>query len=224
LKRNLVLGLNILTFIFGVPLLIFLCTTVGLVFYLAFNNLDAAVSRIARDSGPVRIRTIPSLAPVSPTPVTNGPIERAEGLSPVEIPSEPVLPGPLPAEETRTASETTSVQNVPAVPAEVEALVESISSEPALPDTAAGSEDTTTSAAAAAGPGPADQNEEPTPAENLPVVEVPVEPVPSDQPAPESVAHPLPPPQKDPPAPTASPESSFVPDSSFFDQLLDQVE
>jgi hypothetical protein len=54
------------------------------------------------------------------------------------------------------------------------------------------------------------------------VVESPAEPIPAEPP-PEIVSAPAPPPQPVPsPTPVPS-EPSFVPDSSYFDQLLDQL-
>ena len=209
MKRNLVLGLNILTLIFTVPLLIFMCTTTGLVSYLAFNNLDAAVSRTARHSGPVRIRTIPPLDLISPAPVTNEPLAPAEAQVDPTV-SEAALVGPANdietstgsslAEETRMTQETGLTQNEPVAPAEV--VVPAV-----MPlDTAAGNKSSTASP----------HNEVPGPAENLPVVEVPTVLAPAEPPAPEIAVNPE-------SAQTAPSEPTFVPDSSFFDQLLEQV-
>jgi hypothetical protein len=53
------------------------------------------------------------------------------------------------------------------------------------------------------------------------MVEAPAEPIIVEPVQPEIVANPAPPPQTAPAAPS---EPTFVPDSSFFDQLLEQVD
>ncbi len=231
MKRNRMLGLNILIFILALPLLTLMCAAISLLSYLAFSSLDAAVSSTTPDTGPVRIRTIPELAPVSPAPElhlaeviddsVSEPAAQTKAPPVAEAPAEPAseadMPtGPSPEEEPGPAPETTT-------PAAMEVSAEVVSSAEALPETAVDGEEVTTSAAAVPDPGPADQYEEPAPAENLPVVEVPIEPVPA-APPPEIVTAPAPRPQPEAPAQTAPSEPSFVPDSSFFDKLLEQVD
>jgi hypothetical protein len=227
MKRNHFSGLNIAIFITAISLLIFMCAAISLLSYLAFSSLvDAATNRTARDTEPVRIRTIPDLEPVAPTPADIGPeLHLAEVMEvgvlelaihseapPVtEAPAEPVVSapaaptGPLPVEETGSAPEV--------VPTQDEAAEQAAPAAPPL-DTAAASEVTTVPLQLEASP----------PVEDLSMVEVPAEPIAAQPVPPEPGAKPGPLPQKMPPAPTAPSEPSFVPDSAFFDQLLDQVE
>lgn len=215
MKHNHNMGPKILIFSAAVPLLIFTCLATGLIAYLAFN-LDVGAGRISRDSGTVRIRTIPELAPASPTLVTTEPAQSVERPALAEVPaetvlSEPALIGPAneaetssgssPAEETKMVIETASVQNEPPV----------VETTPV--DTAAVKKSSTV----------LPQPEVSVPPENLPRVEVPVAPVPPEQTLPDLAANPLPP-QNKLPVQTVPSEPSFVPDSSFFDQLLDQVD
>ena len=136
MKRRRIVGLNILIFILALPLLIFMCAAISLLSYLAFSSLDAAVSSTTPDAGPVRIRTIPELAPVSPAPelhlaeVTDDsvsePAAHTKAPPVAEAPAEPASEadtptGPSPEVEPGPVPETTT-------PAPMEASAEPVSS------------------------------------------------------------------------------------------------
>lgn len=227
MKRNQISGLKFLGFSLAIPLLILFCAASGLVSYLAFSILGAAAGGAAPDSGPVRIRTLPKLTLVAPAPVTNEPelhlagvIEAAEPEPVVDIeappvvevqaPVEPVIEaetsaGPPPVEEAERAPNPVPTQEEAAAPAASEAAP--LDTTPAVDDEAAGPEN-----------GPLSQQEDMSP------VEAPAEPIIVEPVQPVIAANPAPPPQQAPAAPVAPSEPTFVPDSSFFDQLLEQVD
>jgi len=208
MKHKQTSGLKILTFSLAMPLLIFSCVAVSLLSYLAFSSLGLTADKSAPDSGPVRIRTIPELETIPPEPVTEGPdlaevIEEREPEPVIEIEASPVVEAPAePALGTETLTTSSPVEEARTAPETVPL------------DTAAADEDT------AAVP----ENGTSPQVEDLSMVEAAAEPIVAEPVQPEIAANPAPPPKKDPPAPAAPSEPTFVPDSSFFDQLLEQVD
>jgi hypothetical protein len=227
MKRNQILGMKLLGFSLAIPLLIVVCAGTSLVSYLAFSSLGAAAGGTAPDSGPVRIRTLPGLAPVAPAPVTNesdlhltGVIEEAEPEPIVEIEAPPVVEAPAePVIEAETSAEP-PVEEAGIAPEPVPTQDEAAEPTKTIVSEAAPLDAPTTAEGTAAGP----ENGSSPPVEDLSMVEAPAEPIIVEPVQPEMAANPAPPPQKEPPAPAAPSEPTFVPDSSFFDQLLEQVD
>ena len=128
----------------------------------------------------------------------------------IEAPAEPVIGAetsaePPPVEEARSAPAPVPTQDEAAEP------TETIVSEAAPIDTAISDEEI------AAGPedGPSPSNED------MSMIEAPGEPIIVEPVQPVIAANPASSPQQAPAAPS---EPTFVPDSSFFDQLLEQVD
>ena len=192
-----------------IPLLVFACGVIGLIAYLTLN-FYAATNETVQNSQAVRIRTIPELAPGSPAPVINEPVVEVEAAKPVEAPVEPVVSAPtlfetndpidvstdpLPEDAEEETATALEVAPAPIEPAAPQAV----------PDTIVDNE-------------PATETIEVV--EEAPVIEIPAEPVKIEQrPLPEVAAHPV-----SASIPPEAPKSDFVPGSSFFDQLLDQLE
>ncbi len=227
MKHNLVVLLGTLIYLTIVPLLFLGWAATGL--FIPYLVLDhgRVSGNVVGNSGPIRIRTIARLEPVAPAQVATPPaVVEVEVIIPEQASAEPVVVAPTlseppePASSTEVlidplsvaaAEDTAMVAEAAPAPVEPPVPVEPAAPQAAAPETAADDELPVTSPLA----------ETINPPDDLPVIEFPAEPV-VVEPAPPVIAA-NPPPQNNPPAPVESPKSTFVPDSSFFDQLLDQV-
>ncbi|MCP4992433.1 MAG: hypothetical protein GY934_01405 [Gammaproteobacteria bacterium] len=246
MKRHLMLIINLFTFIFIVPFLIFFYVITGLVIGLAFD-LDSYLIPDSEATAHPRIKHIVMLPPIKLAPVVTE-VEPAQ----VSIPATPIESDPEPQEfaAVETAASSTSSQGTEetaiasiSTPAEDlavdEAPTEIITVEPASLEIVAESETPTVAApiveeADSVENTATPQNDTPMPVENLTSDQESVEPEPVEPeivevaeettlPVSSSVAETeqteiAAPPQDDPPTP-----SEPAPDASYFDKLLDRV-
>ncbi len=246
MKRHLMLIINLFTFIFIVPFLIFLYVITGLVIGLAFD-LDSYLIPGSKATAHPRLKHIVMLPPIKLAPVVTE-VEPAQ----VAIPATPIESEPEPQEfvavETATLSTTSqSVEEtvVASISAPVQNLAvddevptEIITVEPTPLETADEPEPSMATSPTAEEANTAEpQDETPVSAENSTPDLSPVEPtsaepveseivevaeettLPVSSPAKDTEQVEIAaPPQDDPPTP-----SEPVPDASYFDKLLDQV-
>ena len=170
MKHHHNLRLKILIFSVTGPLLIFTCLSIGLISYLVYN-LDDGASRSAPDSKTVRIRTIPSLNPVSPASVRTEPelhmaeVSDDDNSGPPALTEAPLLPA-APTESVGDAD--VQIGPMPAVAARVE--LEAVPTESAVPESVL-SDPIVGEAGTTVGP----QNEMSPPVERVLQIEIPTE-------------------------------------------------